>query len=243
MPVRSPKLALRRAQPWLGTLVEIGIADGEASAFAPAFTAIARVHEAMSPQRPESDLARFNAAPAGARIACDEWTLAVLAAARELGEASGGVFDATQGRGGPDGWQLAGGMCIKRHAQTRLDLGGIAKGEAVDRACAALQAGGAVAGWVNAGGDLRVFGELELPVLVRDAASPERVLPLASLQDGAIASSVFERSDYPTAGYRQLSIAAPLCRWADALTKCLALMPGDSAALLARYHARLVHAA
>jgi thiamine biosynthesis lipoprotein ApbE len=39
-----------------------------------------------------------------------------------------------------------------------VDLGGIAKGFAVDRAVKALKCAGLASGVVNAGGDLRVFG-------------------------------------------------------------------------------------
>ncbi len=41
----------------------------------------------------------------------------------------------------------------------KLDLGGIAKGYAIDKAVEALEAAGATAGLVNVGGDIRCFGE------------------------------------------------------------------------------------
>jgi thiamine biosynthesis lipoprotein len=41
----------------------------------------------------------------------------------------------------------------------KLDLGGIAKGYAIDRAIDAMQAGGAVGGMVDVGGDIRCFGK------------------------------------------------------------------------------------
>jgi thiamine biosynthesis lipoprotein len=40
----------------------------------------------------------------------------------------------------------------------RLDLGGIAKGYAVDKAVEAMQKGGAIGGMVDVGGDIRCFG-------------------------------------------------------------------------------------
>lgn len=231
----------RRAQPWLGTLVEVGIrkCEGDSdAAFSAAFAAVARMHNAMSPQRAQSDLARFNAAPAGAAIDCDEWTLAVLAAARELGEASAGAFDVSLGSGGPGGWSVQNKTLCKQLAATRLDLGGIAKGEAVDRACAALRAAGVSAGWVNAGGDLRAFGDIGLPVHVRDPENSALTLPLAELHEGSIATSRFNPAQYPATLFRQVSVAAPQCRWADALTKVMALAPDLGRALLPRYHAR-----
>ena len=231
---------MKRAQPWLGTFVQIGIdactGDTDA-AFSTGFAAIARMHEAMSPQRPDSDLARFNAAPSGAAIVCDEWTLTVLAAARELGEASEGVFDVSLGSGGASAWSLDANRLRKHEKNVRLDLGGIAKGEAVDRACAALRNTGVTAGWVNAGGDLRVFGDRSIPIHARVHKEPARIRPLAKLRDGAIATSAFDPESYPLAQCRQVSVAAPQCRWADALTKIVGIAPEIGMRLLPRYDA------
>ena len=52
-------------------------------------------------------------------------------------------------------------------AAVALDLGGIAEGFAVDKAVEALRAGGAIAGLVNAGGDMRIFGSRPEPVWTR----------------------------------------------------------------------------
>ena len=46
-----------------------------------------------------------------------------------------------------------------KDSETRLDLGGVAKGYAVDRMIATLKAGGILAGLVNAGGDIAMFGK------------------------------------------------------------------------------------
>lgn len=234
---------LRRAQPWLGTLVETGIVALSAGAnphraCEAAFDAIARVHRLMSPQEPTSDIARFNEASPGSPVDCDDWTLAVLHAARELAEHSDGLFDITLGSGGLTAWSLDRTRLHKHQAGVRLDLGGIAKGEAVDRACAALREQGVTAGWVNAGGDLRSFGDCTVPVYRRSPHASDRFHALGGLRDGAIATSDFDRVRYPSARYAQVSIAAADCRWADALTKLVALAPEATQSLLPRYHAR-----
>lgn len=231
---------LRRAQPWLGTKVEIGITDAPAAntatAFAAAFAAVARVHQAMSPQLADSDLARFNAAAIGAVIECHTDTLDVLEAAAALAASPDSGFDASLGTGGNAGWSLSNGGLHKLHGAARLDLGGIAKGHAVDLAIAALQSAGVNSGWVDAGGDLRVFGALELPIHIRSLADAACSLPLISLQDGALATSVLPLA---TGGTTHISVATPLCLWADALTKVVAYgSAARCAALLARYHAR-----
>jgi thiamine biosynthesis lipoprotein len=215
---------IRRARPMLGTLVEVGLDDG--TAFDAAFDAVARVQRCMSRFDATSDIGRFNALPAGAGIEVDAWTAEVLAAAQSLHDDSRGVFDISLGSE-PGGWSLHGRRLVKRHPAVRLDLGGIAKGDALDRAVGALQAAGATRGWVNAGGDLRVFGDLSLPLRLRDEARGG-VREFGRLSDGAFATSLRDGV--------QVSVAAPRGLWADALTK---LAPaGAHAAIFQRHGAR-----
>ncbi len=71
-----------------------------------------------------------------------------------------------------------------------IDLGGVAKGYAVDRAISALRYGGATGGVVNAGGNLRVFGSgASRTVAVRDPRMPSRMLRRLALSDAAVATS------------------------------------------------------
>src|ERR671935_3250985 len=135
--MRSSCASISRARPLLGTLVEIRICGaGQAAlrAVERAFSAIERVHRAMSAQDTTSDIARLRA---GRRRALDPWTRRVVDRAEELRDATDGLFDC--------------GACD-------YALDGIAKGFAVDRAVEALQHAGIRDGVVNAGGDLRVFG-------------------------------------------------------------------------------------
>ncbi|HEX6706686.1 MAG TPA: FAD:protein FMN transferase [Albitalea sp.] len=221
--------ATRRARPLLGTLVEVGVAcDGEVEPMiAAAFAAIADVQRRLSRFDAASEIGRFHALAAGGSVAVEPDSAEVLAAARELHLASHGLFDITQGTG-PDAWHCDGHRLHKRRDAVRLDLGGIAKGHAVDRAVAALRGQGCAAGWVNAGGDLRVFGDIDVPVNLRDEDGGG-VRPFATLGDGALATSRLQA---------HVSVAAPCCRWADALTKVVALSRDPHHPLLARYGAR-----
>jgi thiamine biosynthesis lipoprotein len=108
-----------------------------------------------------------------------------------------------------------------------LDLGGIGKGFAVDAAIQALRAQGAESGWVNAGGDLRVFGPLSLPIDLRDEEQGG-VRRFATLGDGAFATSRLAPHGPAARGACHASVAAPTCLWADALTKVV-IASGDSA--------------
>lgn len=206
----------RRARPLLGTLVELA-ADAAPAAFDAAFDAVAQVQRALSRFDPASEIGRFNAAPAGAAIAVGPDAQAVLGAAARLAALSDGRFDVALGSGR---WRLAGGRLLKQDAGTRLDLGGIAKGHAVDRAADALRAGGAGEGWVNAGGDLRCFGRQGVEIVLRDEVEGG-VRRFGRLHDGAFATSRLR----PHGGdrVRHVSVAAPLALWADALTKWVAL--------------------
>ena len=235
---------MRRARLLLGTLVEVGADD--AAAISGAFEAIAHVHARMSRFEATSDIGRFHALPRGGSIEVDAQTAEVLAAAAELHAQSDGAFDIALGSAG-DGWRIDGLTLTRLDAAVRLDLGGIAKGHAVDRGIAALRASGCTAGYVNAGGDLRVFGALELPVVLRDERNGG-VRPFCSLSDGALATSHFAASSRSTlfttqragaadSAERHVSVAAPTCLMADALTKIVAAAGRADHPLLARHGA------
>ena len=260
--------SLRRARPLLGTLVEVGLVPGAAlpgtaltaaffdtafdAAFDAAFGAITAVQAALSRFDAHSDIARFTHLPAGASLALRPAGARALRAAQALRQASGGLFDISLGTG-PQAWHCAGGRLHKRASGVQLDLGGIAKGHAVDAAVHALRLAGCAAGWVNAGGDLRVFGAIDLPLRLRDEATGG-VWPVGTLADGAFATSRFapgSRCQVTGAGagagsrvgsgsgvaagvMAHVSVAAPHCLWADALTKIVAASGDMQHPLLAR---------
>jgi len=236
--VTPPK---RRARPLLGTLVEIGVTDADQAAVECGFDTIAAIQGALSRFDPGSDIARFNRLPAGEAIDIGEHAAHVLDAAQRLRDTSGGLFDPTLGTG-PHGWRCDGRRLHKLDPATCLDLGGIAKGYAVDRAIEALREHGCAAAWVNAGGDLRVFGELEVPLTLRDETTGG-VRRFGTLADGAFATSHYDRGSrsqaraaWPVRAH--VSVAAPLALWADALTKVVAVSGDAAHPLLARHGAR-----
>ncbi len=207
----------RRARPLLGTLVEVGVTRGAPAAaveaaIEAAFAAVAQVQACMSRFEPGSDIGRFHALAAGESICITARTADVLHASALLHAESEGLFDIAQGSP-RNGWHCTGLTLTKKKPGVHLDLGGIAKGYAVDCAVVALQAAGCTAGWVNAGGDLRAFGSIHLPVSLRDEQHGG-VRSFGSLSDGALATSQLGR---------QVSVMARQCLWADALTKVVAL--------------------
>jgi thiamine biosynthesis lipoprotein len=133
-----------------------------------------------------------------------------------------------------------------------LDLGGIAKGYAVDAALAELREAGCTEGLVNAGGDLAVFGPRAEPVALRcGGKAAAQAIPVLELADGAAASSATTGEAGTAAGAhfagaggarapggRFVTVAAPTCLAADALTKVVLARGAASSGLLARHGAR-----
>ncbi|HZS83171.1 MAG TPA: FAD:protein FMN transferase [Stellaceae bacterium] len=270
--------SLRRARPLLGTFVEIRVQSDSPAAEAAilaAFAAIARVERLMSAHRADSELSRLNAVGHVEAVEVDPWTYDVLAAALRISGATDGLFDCTvapalarqgflprrlqrAGSGHPS-WRdilLLPGRRVRFRRRLALDLGGIAKGFAVDEAVARLRAAGDFAGAVNAGGDLRVFGPAAEPIHLRDPAEPRRLLRVGSLKDGAIATSASyfaarrrngrrvapivdpRRRTVIAASRRSVSVIAADALTADALTKPVMLEGPGSAEFLARCGAR-----
>lgn len=246
-----------RAQPWLGTLVEVALppADASEARFAAAFAAIAHAHRRMSPHDRRSDLACIARHAHRRPVRVDRETAAVLRLAQRLWADTRGRFDvAVPGRRERAGsafgtLRLGSGRRVRTGAPLVLDLGGIAKGHAVDLAVDALRRSGATAGLVNAGGDLRSFGSGHwTPVRVRLPGAASFAPPLFELCDAAAATSSDDfrgRSrallDPRRGGHRRypgsITVVAPTCAVADALTKLVALMPVRAPRLLARWQA------
>ncbi|MGE5451895.1 MAG: FAD:protein FMN transferase [Acidobacteriota bacterium] len=236
---------LRRAQPWLGTLVEIGVpldasSDPDASslvsqAVADAFAVIAQVQRRLSRFDPDSDVSRFHLAEVGQPVSVNAHTREVLRLAAQLHHQTGGLFDIALGSGQ---WCLdADGLWHKLTPDVRVDLGGIAKGYAVDMAMEALCARSVSSAWVNAGGDLRVMG-CNIPVDLRDEVQGG-VRRWAQIADTALATSYFgadaRSALHGTAQARHVTVAAPRCAVADALTKVVCQLGLDQAEPVLRF--------
>src|SRR5262249_52374788 len=117
----------------------------------------------------------------------------------------------------------------------KIDLGGIAKGFAVDCAVAALRGHGVAEGLVNAGGDLRGLGPPSHMIDIRDPRQPERPLCRVALGNAALASSagrfdplrsrqprgcavIDPETAVPARSIIGATVCAPNCMIADALT-------------------------
>lgn len=268
---------LTRCQPLLGTLVEVTVPEASAGALGSAFAAIAQVQAHMSFHAADSDLALLRNSRPGEAVEVAPETIEVLRIALKLYRETKGLFDVTVGRelvrGGflpqPEG--LTAAHCsgtsadieivderrVGCHKPMLIDLGGIAKGFAVDQAVAALQAAGVSEGLVNAGGDLRMFGARDWTVRLRDGDGTVR--ESIALADCAIASSANAASSHrrlgrlrtphigagraPVSVPTRVSIIADRCVIADALTKVAIAAPAVAHRIAAVYGARILREA
>jgi thiamine biosynthesis lipoprotein len=256
---------IRRAQPWLGTLVDIAV-EGTSSqdAVTAAFAEIARLHRLMSFHDGASDIARINRAAPGDVVRVDTATWNVLRLATQIADLSGGAFDIAcapwlverqilpapapdrpAARTSTAVFALDDDGHVRKCGAGWIDVGGIAKGYIVDAAVAVLQAADVPGGCVNAGGDMRAFGSMHVPVAVRAPGSPGQAARHIMLCGEALATSgsyfsarahrggvvsalVDARDGQPLVSTASASVRASYCAVADALTKVV-LATGDCA--------------
>jgi thiamine biosynthesis lipoprotein len=179
---------------------------------------IQRAEALMSSWIKQSEISGLNAATANQRVPLSRETLDVLQAARQAASDTDGAFDVTcrpvielwreTGATGdlPTDQALAAartasrwshfefeGECVlKRSESARVDLGGIAKGYAIDRAVAVLKRSGVEGGMVAVGGDIRLFGRSlsgdKWQVQIRDPFE-EGVVGDIEIEAGAVCTS------------------------------------------------------
>lgn len=267
--------SLKRMRPLLGTFVEIGCEQSGKSAedaITAAFDIVEKLHHLLSFHEQTSDLTRLNEAD-GEAVAVHQHTIRVMKLARAMTIASHGLFNCTLGGAmvqngvlpnhsspnqSADAIKSSGfssdieikGNSVTLNNSIKITLDGIAKGYAVDCAIATMKRYGVKAAWVNAGGDLRVYGDLVLPIQRREISG--EYISLGGLQNAAIATSIVTidyNNDFP--GKIIGSLASPtIGSWtvmshyawrADALTKvaCLA-EAADRGAIIERLGGKIV---
>jgi thiamine biosynthesis lipoprotein len=271
--MKSVLSEIRRARPLLGTFVEI-TAQGPDEAFLhrainEAFSAIGAVHRLMSVHDPASDVSRLNAQAARRPIRVHPWTRRVLSAAKQFSRETGGAWNITvpplrdacvqPEKGARHSWGDWRDIIVRRDGRIYfrrpllIDLGGIAKGFAVDRATETLIGAGVRSGVVNAGGDLRVFGSKPRTVHIRHPLDPGRWCRTISLRENSLATSsthasgadfanqnpiIDVRTHRPVFGNLSASVCTRDCMTADALTKLVLTRRHEAQPILRRHQAR-----
>jgi len=213
---------LKRDEAIMGTAIGVDLwaddaAQGEA-AIAAVMGEMHRIDRTMSPHKPDSELSRINRDAAATAVPLSAEMARLLARATEFAQLSDGAFDITYAAVGqlydyrqrirPSdealararalvGWR---NLILDPKAGTvrfalpgmRIDLGGFAKGHAVDNATAILRRHGIRHAIVSAGGDSRVIGDRRgrpWTIGVRDPRRPGEMVAMLPLEDVSISTS------------------------------------------------------
>ncbi len=209
-------------QPIMGTRVHVEFWLDDADTRGPMLLASAmeemlRIDFAFSPYKEDSELTRMNREAAKGWVAISPEMKVLLDRSREASERSNGAFDITFASVGryydyragkvPTDEERKAITAIDYHhvllsddgshvryakPEVYVDLGGIAKGHAVDKVTARLQQAGVTMASISAGGDSRIIGDRQgepWTVGVRDPRHKDGVAVLLPLIDTAVSTS------------------------------------------------------
>jgi thiamine biosynthesis lipoprotein len=247
-----------------------------------AFAAVARVNNLLSSHLPESEISYLNQSD-GETCHLSRETVAVLRRSLDVSRLTGGAFDVTaaplirlwkeaiETKQLPGKDELAetrkrvgyrklhlGPNSARAEPGVRVDLGGIAKGYAVDQAVVELKARGIGGALVDAGGDGYAFGTrpdgTPWRVGIQHPRRPtgQRLPDVLLLSDRAYATSgdyrqyveidgvryahiIDPRTGRPARAAVSVTVVAPDCTTADALATAVSVLgPGHGVALIDR---------
>lgn len=181
--------------------------------------ALRAVETKMSSHLADAEISAINKADVGREVPLSSEVVEVLKAAREYTKSTGGVFDVTirpllqlwkragmakrlptgaeiksaQALVGWDNFKLTDKGITKLRDGSSIDLGGIAKKWAIDKAAKAMNQEGVLGGLVNVGGDLRVFGERKgygkWQVGITNPFDKDSMIASMSVKDSAVCTS------------------------------------------------------
>jgi len=233
---------LARDEVAMGTAIRVELWCDEAArgnaAIDDVMTEMRRIDRTMSPHKPDSELSRINRLAVREAVPLSNEMFLLLVQAQRFSQFSNGAFDITYASAGclydyregvaPSAAALVQGRAaigwrgIELDARTRsvrfaragmrIDLGGFAKGHAVDNAAAILMRHGIVHAHVAAGGDSRVIGDKRgrpWTIGVRDPRNADRLAALLPLVDTAISTSGDYERFFEKNGVRHHHIVDP----------------------------------
>lgn len=235
--------------------VHHGNARYAAQAAQAALDEVERIGQRLSRFLPPSDISRLNRAAAGETIVVHPDTLDCLAMAERLRQATGGAFDVAYNSESqttsPPRFQLIIGRCAVRvlNSGLQLDLGGIGKGFALDRAAAILRDWDLRCYKLSAGASTHLVGAPPpgrpgWSFVLDQPAGPERLM----LVDRAISASgigvrglhiIDPRNGQPVKRRQRAWALAPTGAEADALSTAFLVMNEAAVQAFCRDHPRI----
>ena len=232
----------QREEAIMGTRVAVELWSEDAGLAARAMDAVIaemrRTDELMSTYKPQSQLSAVNAHAFERPVQVDPEIIEVVSRSFEFSRLSNGAFDVTYASVGylydyrehrrPSDEQVAAALPGVDYRQVqvdrernairflrpgmRIDLGGIAKGYAVDRCIELLRGLGIEHAMVNAGGDTRLLGDRRGKpwiVGIRDPRAEGRMVTRLPLEDEAISTSGDYERYFEEDGVRYHHILVP----------------------------------
>lgn len=262
---------LSREEAIMGTSVRVELWSDDRAAGEAAITAVMdemhRIDETMSPFRPESDLSLINREAAQKPVPISDEMFRIISRSIEFSNLSNGAFDITFASVGhlydyrlhikPTDQELERAraavgyrnLVLDPQARTirfardgvRIDLGGIAKGYAVDNSAAILRRRGITNAIVTAGGDSHILGDHRgrpWTIGIRDPRRPGEIVAVLPLENVSVSTSgdyeryfdkdgvryhhiIDPKTGKSPHGVRSVTVVAPDGMTTEGFTKCV----------------------
>jgi len=192
---------IERVQLQMGTYARVLIYGGNNEDVDAAFSKIKELDDLLSDYNPASEISQINTNAGERAVKADRQVIEVLEIAKNVASETGGVFDPTIGaltigvyRFGRDSdaepniedidkakslvnykdLMIDGDYVYLKKKGMMIDLGGIGKGYAVERAVSVLKERGIKSGVVSLSGDLKVFGDAK-EIAIKNPESPAAI--------------------------------------------------------------------
>lgn len=252
----SDEALVERQQYHMGTYARVLIYGGTNEQADSAFEEIKRLDDLLSDYKPESEISRVSSSAGDTPVKVSPEVIDILTISKEVAEETGGEFDPTIGaltigvyrfgrenktditeenietaRGLVDykKLELTDSTAYLEDQGMMIDLGGIGKGYAIDKAAAALKNEGVTEAIVSLSGDVRVFGK-DVPMGIREPSGKGAIATFRTgAQDLAISTSGSYERKVSSKGKTYHHLIVPESGWpGQELLSVTVIMPGNN---------------
>jgi thiamine biosynthesis lipoprotein len=263
-PLPTVRSAAHRAMATMFEIITPEADQAARGAAEAAFVEIDRMERLLSRFMPYSDISRINASEPGKAVVVEVEAAECLLAAKRMWQRTGGAFDVTAGSpAAPGGGKAAAGMrriaidddnmtVTRLDAGVRIDLGGIGKGYALDRAADLLGEWGVGSALLHGGtSTVRAIGHRPgrdgWLADLRNPSDDQETLGAVMLRDCSFSGSstavsrhiIDPRTGKPVGAGRAAWAVAPDATTADALTTGMCVMDDEEIKRFAKANPKL----